>query len=398
MNNILSERINNLAVSQTLAMAALARELKQQGKDIISLSLGEPDFNTPDFIKEAAKQAIDDNYSTYPPVDGYLDLKEAICAKFKRDNNLNYTPNQVVVSTGAKQSLYNIAQVMLNEGDEVILPAPFWVSYFEIIKLSGGIPVEVPTSVETNFKITAAQLEAAITPKTKMMWFSSPCNPSGSVYSKEELTALVAVLKKYPNIYVVSDEIYEHIIYGRKFESIAQFPEIRDRVVIINGVSKAYAMTGYRIGFLAAPLWIAKACNKLQGQFTSGPNSPAQIASVAAFNHDGTEIRKMVVQFEKRRDLVMEMLSEIPGLKTSKPDGAFYVFPDCSSYFGKGDGEMVIGNSDDFCFYLLSKAHVGVVSGDAFGAPGCFRLSYAASEEQLTKALNRIREALSKLR
>ncbi|MES2865137.1 MAG: pyridoxal phosphate-dependent aminotransferase, partial [Bacteroidota bacterium] len=303
MNNILSERINNLAVSQTLAMAALARELKQQGKDIISLSLGEPDFNTPDFIKEAAKKAIDDNYSTYPPVDGYLDLKEAICAKFKRDNNLNYTPNQIVVSTGAKQSLYNIAQVMLNDGDEVILPAPFWVSYFEIIKLSGGIPVEVPTSVETNFKITAEQLEAAITPKTKMMWFSSPCNPSGSVYSKAELTALAAVLKKYPNVYVVSDEIYEHINYTGDYCSIGSIEGMENNTITVNGVAKAFAMTGWRIGYMGAPEFIAKACTKMQGQVTSGANSIAQRATKAAVEANPSQIKYMVDAFHKRRDL-----------------------------------------------------------------------------------------------
>ena len=319
MNHILSERINNLAVSQTLAMAALARELKQQGKDIISLSLGEPDFNTPDFIKEAAKQAIDDNYSSYSPVDGYLELKEAICTKFKRDNNLNYTPNQVVVSTGAKQSLYNIAQVMLNEGDEVILPAPFWVSYFEIIKLSGGVPVEVPTSVETNFKITPEQLEAAITPKTKMMWFSSPCNPSGSVYNKQELTALVAVLKKYPNIYVVSDEIYEHINYTSEYCSIGSIEGMENNTITVNGVAKAFAMTGWRIGYIGAPEFIAKACTKIQGQVTSGANSIAQRATIAALQANPSQIKYMVDAFHKRRNLVFGLMKEIPGFKLTNP-------------------------------------------------------------------------------
>lgn len=393
-----AERINRLSESATLAVAQKSRELRAQGIDVIGLGVGEPDFHTPDFIKEAAKKAIDDNYSYYSPIAGYAELQNAIIKKLKRDNNLDFQPAQIVVSNGAKHALANVIQVVVDRGDEVIIPAPYWVTYSDLVNFSEGVGVFLEISVESDFKITPEQLEAAITPRTRAFLFSSPSNPTGSVYTREELKAFAEIFAHYPDIIIISDEIYEHIIYGRKFESIAQFPEIRDRVVIINGVSKAYAMTGYRIGFLAAPLWIAKACNKLQGQFTSGPNSPAQIASVAAFNHDGTEIRKMVVQFEKRRDLVMEMLSEIPGLKTSKPDGAFYVFPDCSSYFGKGDGEMVIGNSDDFCFYLLSKAHVGVVSGDAFGAPGCFRLSYAASEEQLTKALNRIREALSKLR
>ncbi len=392
-----AERINRLSESATLAVAQKSRELKAQGIDVIGLGVGEPDFHTPDFIKEAAKKAIDDNYSYYSPVPGYPELLNAIVNKLKRDNNLEYQPGQIVVSNGAKHSLANVIQVVVDKGDEVIVPAPYWVTYVDLVNYSEGINVVIETSVESDFKITPEQLEAAITPKTRAFLFSSPSNPTGSVYSREELKAFAAIFARHPNIIIISDEIYEHIIYGKSFESIAQFPEIRDRVVIINGVSKSYAMTGYRIGFMAGPLWIAKACNKLQSQFTSGPNSPAQIASVAAFNHDGTEIRKMVIQFEKRRDLVMAMLEEIPGLKTSKPDGAFYVFPECSSYFGKSDGEMIIRNSDDFCFYLLSKGHVGVVSGDAFGAPGCFRLSYAASEELLVKALTRIREALAKL-
>ena len=395
MNHILSERINNLAVSQTLAMAALARELKQQGKDIISLSLGEPDFNTPDFIKEAAKQAIDDNYSTYSPVDGYLDLKEAICAKFKRDNNLNYTPNQVVVSTGAKQSLYNIAQVMLNDGDEVILPAPFWVSYFEIIKLSGGIPVEVPTSVETNFKITAEQLEAAITPKTKMMWFSSPCNPSGSVYSKEELTALVAVLKKYPNIYVVSDEIYEHINYTDDYCSIGSIEGMENNTITVNGVAKAFAMTGWRIGYIGAPEFIAKACTKMQGQVTSGANSIAQRATIAALQANPSQIKYMVDAFHKRRDLVFGLMKDIPCFKLTNPEGAFYVFPDVSYYFGKTVKGTEIKDATDFAMYLLAEANVATVTGEAFGSPNCLRLSYATSEEQLIEAISRIKNALA---
>lgn len=392
-----AERINRLSESATLAVAQKSRELKAQGIDVIGLGVGEPDFHTPDFIKEAAKKAIDDNYSYYSPVPGYPELQNAIAGKLKRENGLDYLPGQIVVSNGAKHALANVIQVVVDKGDEVIIPAPYWVTYVDLVNFSEGIPVILETSVESDFKITPAQLQAAITPKTRAFLFSSPSNPTGSVYTREELKAFAEIFVQHPGIILISDEIYEHIIYGKTFESIAQFPEIRDRVVIINGVSKSYAMTGYRIGFLAAPLWISKACNKLQSQYTSGPNSPAQIASVAAFNHDGTEVRKMVAQFEKRRDLVMEMLSMIPGLKTSKPDGAFYVFPDCSAWFGKSDGEMVIRNSDDFCFYLLSKAHVGVVSGDAFGAPGCFRLSYAASEEQLIEALNRIRIALEKL-
>lgn len=396
MTNV-ADRINRLSESATLAVAQKSRELKAQGIDVISLGVGEPDFHTPDFIKEAAKKAIDDNYSYYSPVPGYPELQQAIVNKLKRDNGLEYQPAQIVTSNGAKHSLANVIQVVVNPGDEVIVPAPYWVTYVDLVNYSEGVNVVIETGVESDFKITPAQLEAAITPKTRAFLFSSPSNPTGSVYSREELQDFAAIFAKHPNIIVISDEIYEHIIYGKKFESIAQFPEIRDRVVIINGVSKSYAMTGYRIGFIAAPLWIAKACNKLQSQFTSGPNSVAQIASVAAFNHDGTEVTRMVRQFEKRRDLVMTMLAEIPGLKTSKPDGAFYVFPDASAYFGKTDGEMVINNSDDLCYYILSKGHVGVVSGDAFGAPACFRISYAASEELLTKALNRIKSVLAKL-
>ncbi|MFK7002609.1 aspartate aminotransferase [Flavobacterium covae] len=394
MNNILSERINSLAVSQTLAMAALARELKAQGKDIISLSLGEPDFNTPDFIKEAAKQAIDDNFSAYPPVEGYLDLKEAICAKFKRDNNLHYTSAQIVVSTGAKQSLYNIAQVMLNDGDEVVLPAPYWVSYFEIIKLSGGTPIEVPTSVTSNFKITPAQLEAAITPKTKMMWFSSPCNPSGSVYSKEELEALAEVLKKYPNIYVVSDEIYEHINYTGNYYSIGSIPGMENNVITVNGVAKAFAMTGWRMGYIGAPEFIAKACTKMQGQVTSGANTIAQRATKAAVEANPEAIKYMVDSFEKRRGIVYQLLSEIPGFKLTMPEGAFYFFPDVSEYFGKTLRGKEIKDANDFAMYLLAEANVATVTGDAFGNPNCIRLSYATSEELLREAIKRIKEAL----
>ena len=395
MNNLLSDRINNLSTSQTLAMAALARELKAQGKDIISLSLGEPDFNTPDFIKEAAKKAIDENYSTYSPVDGYVELKDAICRKFKRDNNLDYKPANIVVSTGAKQSLYNIAQVMLNDGDEVILPAPYWVSYFEIIKLSGGVPVEVPTSVETDFKMTAEQLEAAITPKTKMMWFSSPCNPSGSVYNREELTAIGKVLDKYPNIYIVSDEIYEHINFSGTFCSIGSIPGLFERTITVNGVAKAFAMTGWRIGYIGAPEFIAKACTKMQGQVTSGANSIAQRATITAIDAEPKVLNEMVLAFKNRRNLVVELAKAIPGLKINVPEGAFYLFPDVSSFFGKTLRGKLINNADDLSMYLLSEANVATVTGDAFGNPNCIRISYATSEELLTEAFKRIKEALA---
>jgi len=393
--NPLSDRINNLAVSQTLAMAALARELKAQGKDIISLSLGEPDFNTPEFIKEAAKKAIDENYSTYTPVEGYLELKEAICKKFKRDNNLDYKPSQIVVSTGAKQSLYNIAQVMLNEGDEVILPAPYWVSYYEIIKLSGGVPVEVPTSVESDFKITPEQLEAAITPKTKMMWFSSPCNPSGSVYNREELTAIAKVLEKHPHVYVVSDEIYEHINFSGTFCSIASIPGMLERTITVNGVAKAFAMTGWRIGYIGAPEFIAKACTKIQGQVTSGANSIAQRATITAIEADPNVLNEMVAAFKNRRDLVVGLVKEIPGFKLNVPEGAFYVFPDVSYYFGKTVKGQLIKDATDFSMFLLAEANVATVTGDAFGNPNCIRFSYATSEVLLIEAMRRIKEAVS---
>jgi aspartate aminotransferase len=395
MENHLSDRINNLSTSQTLAMAALARELKAQGKDIISLSLGEPDFNTPDFIKEAAKRAIDENYSTYSPVEGYQELKEAICRKFKRDNNLDYKPANIVVSTGAKQSLYNVAQVMLNDGDEVILPAPYWVSYSEIIKMSGGIPVEVPTSIENDFKITPQQLEASITPKTKMIWYSSPCNPSGSVYSREEFTAIAEVLKKYPNIYIVADEIYEHINFSGTFCSIASIPGMFERTITVNGVAKAFAMTGWRIGYIGAPEFIAKACTKMQGQVTSGANSIAQRATITAVDADPSVLHEMVSAFKSRRDLVVGLIKEIPGLKINTPEGAFYVFPDVSSFFGKTLRGTLINNADDFSMYLLSEANVATVTGDAFGNPNCIRFSYATSEELLTEAMKRIKEVLA---
>jgi aspartate aminotransferase len=392
--NPLSDRINNLSTSQTLAMAALARELKAQGRDIISLSLGEPDFNTPDFIKDAAKKAIDENYSTYTPVDGYMELKEAICKKFKRDNNLDYKPGNIVVSTGAKQSLYNIAQVMLNEGDEVILPAPYWVSYYEIIKLSGGVPVEVPTTVDTDFKITPEQLESAITPKTKMMWFSSPCNPSGSVYNREELTALAKVLEKYPNIYIASDEIYEHINFSGTFCSIASIPGMFEKTITVNGVAKAFAMTGWRIGYIGAPEFIAKACTKMQGQVTSGANSIAQRATIAAVEANPSVLKHMVDAFHSRRDLVVRLVKEIPGFKVNIPEGAFYVFPDVSAFFGKTLKGTLIKDATDFSMYLLAEANVATVTGDAFGNPDCLRISYATSEAQLTEALQRIKEAV----
>nr|WP_317632237.1 pyridoxal phosphate-dependent aminotransferase [uncultured Flavobacterium sp.] len=390
----ISDRINNLSVSQTLAMAAKARELKAQGKDIISLSLGEPDFNTPDVIKEAAKRAIDENWSTYSPVDGYVELKQAIVNKFKRDNNLNYTLNQIVVSTGAKQSLYNIAQAMINPGDEVILPAPYWVSYSEIVKLAGGVPVEVPTSVESDFKMTPEQLKAVVTPKTKMMWFSSPCNPSGSIYNKEELTALAEILIAN-NIYVVSDEIYEHINFAGNHCSIASIPGMFDLTITVNGVAKAFAMTGYRIGYIGAPEAIAKACTKLQGQVTSGANSVAQRATITAIETDPKEFGYMTQAFHKRRDLVVGLLNEIPGFKINVPEGAFYVFPDVSEFFGKTLNGTLINNADDFSMYILEQANVATVTGAAFGNPNCIRLSYATSEEQLIEALRRIKDVVA---
>lgn len=392
---LLSERILNMSTSATLAMAAKARELRAEGKDIIGLSLGEPDFNTPDFIKEAAIQAINDNYNSYTPVDGYGDLKEAIIGKFKRDNGLTYTPSQIVVSTGAKQCLANIALVMLNEGDEVILPCPYWVSYSDIVKLSEGVPVEVKTSIETDFKMTPEQLEAAITPKTKMLWFSSPCNPSGSVYSKEELRALADVLQKYPEIYVVSDEIYEHINFSGGHTSMAQFEDMYHRTITVNGVSKAFAMTGWRIGFIGAPESIARACNKMQGQITSGANCIAQRAVITAMGASPSKVQYMIDEFKERRDLVLNMLNDIDGFKTNTPEGAFYVFPDISSFFGKTIKGTTIHNATDFSLFLLEEALVATVTGDAFGNPDCIRISYAASKEALIEAINRIKKALN---
>ncbi len=392
----LSERIQNMATSATLAMAAKARELRAEGKDIIGLSLGEPDFNTPEFIKDAAIQAVKDNYNSYSPVDGYGDLKEAIITKFKRDNNLTYTLPQIVVSNGAKQSLANIAGVMLNKGDEVILPCPYWVSYADIVKLSEGVPVEVETSIDTDFKMTASQLEAAITPKTKMIWFSSPCNPSGSLYSNDELTALAEVILKYPGIYVVSDEIYEHINYtGRPHASMAQVDGMFDRTITVNGVSKAFAMTGWRIGYIGAPDWIARACNKMQGQITSGANCIAQRATITALIEPPSRVQFMIDEFKVRRDLVLDLLNDVDGFETNVPEGAFYVFPNISSFFGKTLRGKTINNATDFSLYLLEEALVATVTGVAFGNPNCIRISYAASQEQIIEAIKRIKEVVS---
>lgn len=384
-----------MATSATLAMAAKARELKTEGKDIIGLSLGEPDFNTPDFIKDAAKKAIDENYNSYTPVDGYAELKQAIITKFKRDNNLEYNPKQIVVSTGAKQCLANVALVLLDEGDEVILPCPYWVSYSDIVKLSDGIPVEVVTSIENDFKMTPHQLEAAITPKTKMIWFSSPCNPSGSVYSKSELRALADVLVKYPNIYVVSDEIYEHINFIGGHASMAEFNDMYDRTITINGVSKAFAMTGWRIGFLGGPEPIARACNKMQGQITSGANCIAQRAVITALEADPSKIQYMVDEFKVRRDLILKLLNNIEGFSCNIPEGAFYVFPDVSAFYGKTLNGNLINNATDFSLYLLQAALVATVTGDAFGNPNCIRISYAASQDQILEAISRIQKAVS---
>jgi len=395
MKDQLSNRINSLPVSATLAMAAKARELKAQGKDIISLSLGEPDFNTPDFIKEAAIQAINDNYSSYSPVDGYADLKDAIITKFKRDNGLDYKPSQIVVSTGAKQSIANIALVLLNPGDEVLLPAPYWVSYAAIAILGEATPVEIPSSIDTDFKITPEQLEDAITPKTKMIFFNSPNNPCGVIYSEAEFRALAAVLEKHPNIYVLSDEIYEHINYGEKPFSFAAIESMYDRTITVNGVAKAFAMTGWRIGYIGGPEWIARACNKLQGQITSGANCIAQRATIAALEAPVSKIQYMVDEFHKRRDMVLELLGNIEGFKLNKPGGAFYVFPDVSAFFGKEIKGHKIENSGDFSLFLLAEAQIATVGGESFGAPNCIRISYAASEAQLREAVSRVEKALS---
>ena len=395
MKHPLSDRINSLPVSQTLAMAAKARELKAAGKDIISLSLGEPDFNTPDFIKDAAIEAVNQNYNSYSPVDGYAELKEAICTKFQRDNGLTYQPNQIVVSTGAKQSIANIAQVLLNPGDEVLLPAPYWVSYSAIAILSEAKFVEIPSSIDNDFKITPAQLEAAITPKTKMVFFNSPNNPSGSMYSEAEYRALAAILENYPQIYILSDEIYEHINYGAKNFSFAAIESMYDRTITVNGLAKAFAMTGWRIGYIGAPQWIAKACTKMQGQITSGANCIAQRAAITAVLAPISKIKYMVDEFKTRRDIVVGLLREIDGFKVNVPEGAFYVFPDISAFFGKTIDGITIENANDFSLFILEKANVATVTGDAFGAPNCIRMSYAASELQLREAIKRIGKALS---
>lgn len=394
----LSDRINNLAESQTLAMAKKSRELQAQGKDIISLSIGEPDFNTPDFIKEAAKKAIDNNVTRYTPVAGILELRKAISEKFKRDNGLNYSFDQVIVSTGAKQSIANVILCLVNPGEEVIVPIPYWVSYIETIKLAEGIPVTIPTSIESNFKITPEQLKKAITPKTKMIVFSTPCNPSGSVYNKAELKALAEVIVQYPDLYVISDEIYEYINFGEKHESLAQFDFVYDRIITVNGVSKGYAMTGWRIGYIGAPKWIADACDKMQGQFTSGAASISQMAALEAVKANPSVTFDMRDAFKKRRDLVLNLMKEIPGLKTNVPEGAFYIFPDITYYFGKTYNNYHIKNSSDLSMFILEEGNVALVSGDAFGDDNCIRFSYATSEDVLMEAVRRMKETLAKLK
>lgn len=390
---MLSNRIKSLPASATLAMAAKARELKNQGVDIIGLSLGEPDFNTPEFIKDAAIQAVKDNYNSYSPVDGYADLKTAICEKFKRDNGLEYQASQIVVSTGAKQSIANVCMVLLDPDDEVLLPAPYWVSYSAIATLAEAKSIIIPSSIEDDFKITPEQLEAAITPKTKLVMFNSPNNPSGTIYTEAEYRALGAVLQKYPDIFILSDEIYEHINYGTPHFSIAAIDELYDRTITVNGVAKAFAMTGWRIGYIGAPEWIAKACNKMQGQITSGANCIAQRATIAAVSAPTSQIQYMVDEFNNRRGLILNLLSKIPGFKLNEPQGAFYVFPDVSSYFGKTIKGKTIENANDFALFLLEEAHVATVTGDAFGNSDCIRISYAASEEDIKTAVERIKNA-----
>ena len=395
MSKNLSNRINNLPVSATLAMAAKARELKENGVDIIGLSLGEPDFNTPDFIKEAAVEAINDNYNSYTPVDGYGDLKKSICNKFKRDNQLDYKTDQIVVSTGAKQSIANAVQVLVNPGEDVLLVAPYWVSYSAIVTLAEGNPIEIRSDISTDFKITPKQLENAITEKTKLIIINSPNNPSGSVYSEEEYLALAKVLESYPGIYILSDEIYEHINYGVPHFSFAKIPSMYDRTITVNGLAKAFAMTGWRIGYIGAPSWIAKACTKMQGQITSGTNCIAQRAAIAALDASVEKIQYMVDEFRSRRTLIIDMLSQIDGFSLNKPKGAFYVFPDISYFFGKTLKGKKINNASDFAIYLLENAHVATVTGDAFGAPNNIRISYAASKENIIKAIERIKRAVS---
>ncbi|MEZ4800555.1 MAG: pyridoxal phosphate-dependent aminotransferase [Flavobacteriales bacterium] len=393
-----SALLSKITESATLAMARMSRELSQQGHKVISLSLGEPDFDTPDFIKNAAKKAIDDNITHYPPVNGFQDVREAISTKFKRDNNLDYKADQIVISTGAKQSLANVIMALVEEGDEVILPSPYWVSYSEIVKIAGGTPVELLASIENDFKITPDQLKNAITSKSRLVLYSSPCNPTGSVYSKDELEALAAVICSKEELYVVSDEIYEHINFVGKSPSMASMPNMYERTITVNGVSKAFAMTGWRIGFIGAPKWIADACTKMQGQITSGANSIAQMAAKAAVLADPAEVDYMVNVFKKRRDLMYTMLQEIPDIKVNLPEGAFYFFPDVSAYFGKSDGETVVNNGTDLSLYMLKKELIAVVTGEAFGDPNCIRLSYAASEETLIEAVNRIKKALAALK
>ena len=408
--NQLSDRLNRLAPSATLrlvgsemcirdrAMSQKSAELKAQGVDVINLSVGEPDFNTPDHIKEAAKRAVDENYSRYSPVPGYPALKKAIVDKLKNENGLDYEPSQIICSNGAKQSVCNAVLALVNPGDEVIIPAPYWVSYPQMVLLAEGTPVTVEATIEQDFKITPEQLEAAITPKTRALILCSPSNPTGSVYSAEELEALAAVLRRHENVIVLSDEIYEHINYVGRHASIASCEGMKERTVVINGVSKAYAMTGWRIGFIAAPEWIAKGCNKLQGQYTSGPCSVSQMAATAAFAGDQTCVETMRQAFERRKNLIVRLAKEIPGLEVNDPHGAFYLFPKCSSFFGKRDGDRVINNSTDFALYLLEVAHVATVGGDAFGSPACFRMSYATSDENITEAMRRIKEACARLK
>jgi aspartate aminotransferase len=394
----LSERINRLAPSATLAMSQKSSELKAQGIDIINMSVGEPDFNTPDHIKEAAKKAIDDNFSRYSPNPGYPELKNAIVAKLKNENGLDYKPSQILCSNGAKQSVCNVIMAIVNAGDEVIIPAPYWVSYPDMVKLADGTPVFIGSTIENDFKITPEQLEAAITPKTRAIILCSPSNPTGSVYSKTELEGLKNVLLKHERVIVIADEIYEHINYVGKHASMAEFDDIRDRVVIINGVSKAYAMTGWRIGFIAAPEWVVKGCNKLQGQYTSGPCSVSQKAAEAAYTGTQQPVEDMRKAFERRRNLIVSLAKEIPGLEVNEPQGAFYLFPKCSAYFGKADGDRVINTSTDLAMYLLEVGHVAAVAGDAFGSPECFRMSYATSDENIVEAMKRIKETLARLK
>ena len=393
----LSERLNRLAPSATLVMSQKSSEMKAQGIDVINLSVGEPDFNTPDAIKESAKQAIDENYSRYSPVPGYPGLRKAICEKLLKENHLEYAPNEILVSNGAKQCVCNTVLALVDDGDEVIIPAPYWVSYPQMVKLAGGIPVIVPTGFGQNFKMTAAQLEAAITPKTRMIILCSPSNPTGSVYTKEELRSLAEVILAHDDLFVLADEIYEHINYTGHHESIAQFEGMKDRAIIINGVSKAYAMTGWRIGFMAAPEWIVKGCNKLQGQYTSGACSVSQKAAEAAYVLPQDCVEEMRQAFERRRDLIVSLAKDIPGLEVNVPEGAFYLFPKCDSFFGKSDGTTTITTSTDLALYLLERAHVATVAGDAFGDPQCFRMSYATSDDNIREAMRRIKEALSAL-